>query len=98
MEYPIIENKEISEKFNNWWVASNKGNIPITHPLDLDKFAELVKVSFDKQEVFGVKMLHDFLYEQLNKDNIKKSEEPHINDVLSLYEFSVNNLSKFFVN
>jgi hypothetical protein len=56
MEYPIIENKEISEKFNNWWVASNKGNIPITHPLDLDKFAELVKVSFDKQEVFGVKM------------------------------------------
>ncbi len=98
MEYLYIKDKEVSEKFKQWWIVSRKGNIPIFHPLDLDRFAELVKISFDKQDVFNVTMLHDFLYEQLNKGNIKKSEEPHISYVLSLYEFSVNNLVKLFVN
>ena len=74
MEFPIIVNEEVSEKFNQWWIVSNKGNIPILHPLDLDRFAELVKASSDKQDVFNATMLHDFLYEQLNKGNIKKSE------------------------
>lgn len=98
MEYPIINNEEIFEKFKQWWIVSFKGNIPIFHPLDLDRFAELIKVSYDKQDIFNVTMLHDFLYEQINKGNIKKSEEPNIHDVLSLYDFSVNNLVKLFVN
>lgn len=96
MEYPTINDKEISEKFNQWWTVSFKGNVPILHPLDLDRFAELIKVSHNKQGIFNSSVLHDFLYEQQEKGNLKKNQTNLINYAVNLYEFSVNNLAKFF--
>ena len=89
-----IKNKEVFDTFNQWWMLSFKGNIPIFDSNDLDRFAELIKISCDKQDVFNAYMLRDFLYEQLKEGNIKKSEEQYIDYTISLYEFSVNHLVK----
>lgn len=91
-----INNEEISSKLNEWWKASLKGNVPVYHPLDLDRFAELVKLTYDKQDIFNVTHLRDFLYEELKKGNLNKNQEKEINLAIALYEFGVNNLSKLF--
>ena len=54
MEYINIKNEEVSRKFNEWWTASFKGNVPVYHQADLDRFAELVKLTYNKQDVFNV--------------------------------------------
>ncbi len=96
MEYINIKNEKVSKKFNEWWAASFKGNVPVYHPADLDRFAELVKLTYDKQDVFNVSHLHDFLYEQLEKGNLKKNQEDDIDLAIALYEFGVYNMSKLF--
>ena len=72
MENIKINNEEIAEKFNEWWAASFNGNVPVYHQSDLDRFAELVKLTYNKQDIFNVSLLHDFLYEQLEKGNLNK--------------------------
>lgn len=96
MEYIDIKNKEVSKKFNEWWTASFKGNVPVYHQADLDRLAELVKLTYDKQDVFNASNLHNFLYEQLEKGNLKKNQEEAIDLAIALYEFGVNNMSKLF--
>ena len=96
MEYIDIKNEEVAKKFNEWWGASFNGNVPVYHPADLDSFAELVKLTYDKQDVFNASKLHDFLYEQLEKGNLKKNQEEEIDLAIALYEFGVNNMSKLF--
>lgn len=96
METIKINNEEVAEKFNEWWAASFKGNVPVYHPLDLDRFAELVKLTYNKRDIFNVSLLHDFLYEQLEKGNLKKNQEMEIELAIALYEFGVNNMSKLF--
>ena len=96
MEYLKICNEEISSKFNEWWSESNKGNVPVYHQEDLNRFAELVKLTYDKQDVFNTSVLHKFLCEQLESGNLKKDQGKEIDIATALYEFGVNNLSKFF--
>ena len=96
MEYINIKNEKVSKKFNEWWTASFEGNVPVYHQSDLDRFAELIKLTYDKQDVFNVSHLHDFLYEQLEKGNLKKNQEDDIDLAIALYEFGVNNMSKLF--
>ena len=40
--------------------------------------------------------MHDFLYEQLEKGNLKKNQEDDIDLAIALYELGVNNMSKLF--
>lgn len=96
METIKINNEEVAEKFNEWWAASFKGNVPVYHSLDLDRFAELVKLTYNKQDIFNVSLLHDFLHEQLEKGNLKKNQEMEIDLAIALYAFGVNNMSKLF--
>lgn len=96
MEYINIKNEEVSKKFNEWWAASFKGNVPVYHQADLDRFAELVKLTYDKQDVFNASKLDDFLHEQLEKGNLKKNQEEAIDLAIVLYEFGVDNMSKLF--
>lgn len=96
MEDLIKNNEEISKKFNEWWSASNKGNVPVYHQEDLNSLAELVKLTYDKQDVFNASVLHEFLREQLENGNLKKDQDKEIDIAIALYEFGVHNLSKFF--
>lgn len=96
METIKINNEEVAKKFNEWWAASFKGNVPVYHQLDLDRFAELVKLTYNKQDIFNASLLHDFLYEQLEKGNLKKNQEMEIDLAIALYAFGVNNMSKLF--
>lgn len=91
-----LKSKQLSEKFEMWWHMSRKGNLPIYHPADLDRFAELVKESVDKQDELNATVLYEFLRQQLDEGKLKKGEEDKIDTVIALYEFGVNNLSKFF--
>ena len=96
MENIKINNEEVAKKFNEWWATSFKGNVPVYHQADLDRFAELVKLTCDKQDVFNASHLHDFLYEQLEKGNLKKIQKDDIDLAIALYEFGVNHMSKLF--
>jgi len=96
MEYIKINDEQVSQKFNEWWSASFKGNVPVYHQADLDRFAELVKLTHNKQNIFNVSRLHDFLYEQMEIGNLKKNQEEAIDLAIALYEFGVNNMSKLF--
>lgn len=94
MEFLKLDNEEISKKFNEWWAFANKGNVPIIHPSDLDRFAELIKLTYNKQDIFNISLLHDFLYSQLEKGNLKKNQENEIILAIDLYSFSINHLLK----
>ena len=96
MEYINIKNEQVLQKFNEWWSASFEGNIPVHHQVDLNRFAELVKLTYDKQDVFNSSVLYKFLCEQLESGNLKKDQGKEIDIATALYEFGVNNLSKFF--
>lgn len=88
--------KEIADALNAWWAASFKGNVPIHHPLDLNRLAELVKLTYDKQDVFNSDVLGEFLHEQLDNGRLKKDQGDEIDKAIAMYDFGVNYLSKFF--
>ena len=96
MKYFKFNDEQVSQKFNEWWSFSFAGNVPIYHPADLDRFAELVKSTYNKQDIFNVSHLHDFLFEQMELGNLKKNQEEAINLAIALYEFGINNMSKLF--
>ena len=96
MEFFKCNDEQVSQKFNEWWAASFNGNVPISHPSDLDRFAELVKLTYNKRDIFNVSLLRNFLYEQLEKGNLKKNQQKEIDSAIALYEFGVNNMSKLF--
>lgn len=96
MRYIDIKNEEVLKKFNEWWIMSFRGNVPVYHQADLDRFAELVKLTYDKQDVFNASILRNFLYEQLEKGDLNKNQEEAIELAIALYEFGVNNMSKLF--
>lgn len=96
MKYFKFDDEQVSQKFNEWWAASFNGNVPIYYPSDLDRFAELVKLTYNKQDIFNVSHLHDFLFEQMEIGNLKRNQEEAIDLAIALYEFGVNNMSKLF--
>lgn len=89
----FFKNEEITKKFNEWWYLSLKGNVPIYHPNDLDRFAELVKLTFDKQEIFNSSILRQFLYNQIESGNLNKNQKDEIEKTIELYEFGIKCIS-----
>lgn len=96
MEYFKFDDEQVSQKFNEWWSFSFEGYVPIYYQADLDRFAELVKSTYNKQDIFNVSYLQDFLFEQMENGNLKKNQEEAIDLAIALYEFGVNNMSKLF--
>lgn len=96
MEFFKCDDEQVSQKFNEWWSTSFMGNVPIYNQADLDRFAELVKVTYNKKDIFNVTHLHEFLFEQMEIGNLKRNQEEAIDLAIALYEFGVNNMSKLF--
>ena len=94
MEFLEFKNEELSKKFREWWLMSRLGNLPINHPADLGRFAELVKLSVGKQDELNSDALYNFLHEQLDKGNLKKGQEEEINIAVAMFDFGVNYLVK----
>ena len=91
-----MEKTEITENLKEWWSSSFKGNVPIYHPSDLDRFAKFVKLTYDKQNIFNSSDLYEFLHGQLENGKLKKDQKSEIDLAIALYEFGVNNLCKLF--
>lgn len=89
----FFENEEITKKFNEWWRMSFKGNVPINHINDLNRFIELIKATFDKQDVFNSSVLRQFLYNQIENGNLNKNQKDEIEKTIELYEFGVKCVS-----
>lgn len=86
-----FKSAELTEKFKNWWSSSFRGNIPIYHPADLQRFAELIICSKDKQDELNLEILHNFLLKQI-KDNKIKNDSDSISRTIELYEFCIDHL------
>ena len=96
MEYIKIDDEQVSQKFKEWWSESFEGNVPVYNQADLDRFAELVKSTYNKQEIFNLSHLQDFLFEQIENGNLNRNQEEAIDRAIALFEFGANNMLKLF--